>query len=275
MNATNNLQKNPREIIKTIANNHSVISTIKDLPRPLRTRQFIYENAWVKQPDGSYVLASRPPATDEFEDNRLIDIGKNKQRRMVRGESRGFVVIRNLDEQKSKLTWILQVDVKGNISSPIMNKSIARSLRPVFQVREKFTRNDEVDKMERQTLMDIMRSSYQEEVYDVDETTLIDSIRSRMAAVPNDAFRPLDSPDFRTKMSIAHIEGENAGYAKCEVVIDASLEEVAAYNFIYMSRKRVKLNDRKDVLHRVAKDINNYTLDYITVRDLGFGRATS
>ena len=120
--------------------------------------------------------------------------------------------------------------MKGNIPAQIMNKSIARSLRPVFQVREKFNRDDEVDKMEREKLMDIMRSGYQEEVYDNNETTMIDSTRSRVTAVPNDAFRPLDSPDFRTKISVAHVEGEHAGYMKCGVIIDASLEEIAPTN---------------------------------------------
>ena len=92
-----------------------------------------------------------------------------------------------------------------------------------------------------------------------------------MTTVPNDAFQPLDSPDFRTKMSIAHIEGDDTGYANCEVVIDASLEEVAAYQSINMSREKVKLNDRKDIFVREATNINNHALEYIMLRDLGFG----
>jgi len=86
-----------------------------------------------------------------------------------------------------------------------MESQIPRSLRPVFQVHDKFNWDNEVDKMEREKLMETIRSGCQEEVHDSDETSLIDSIRSRMTAVPNDSFRPLDSPDFRTKMSIAHL----------------------------------------------------------------------
>ena len=123
---------------------------------------------WMKQPDGSYVYAWKPPTNEEFNDNRLIDIGKNKHRQLVRVESRGIVVIRNRDERSSKLTWIHQLDVKGNIPVRIMNSQVPRSLRPVFQVREKFNRDDEVDKMEREKLVKIMRSGNQEEVYDND-----------------------------------------------------------------------------------------------------------
>jgi len=119
--------------------------------------------------------------------------------------------------------------------------------------------------------MEIMRSGYQEEVYDSDETSLIDSVRSKMTAVPNDAFRPLDSPDFRTKTGIAYVVEENAGYAKCKVFIDASLEEVAAYNYIYISRKRSNINNTNDVLLRDAKDINNHALEFVYSQDFGFG----
>ena len=271
MDATKNLQKNPREIVKSIANNHLIISTVKDLPWPLRTRQFIWECSWIKQDDGSYIYAWRPPTTDEYNNNKLIDIGKNKQRRLVRGESRGIVVIRNLDDRSSKLTWIQQLDVKGNIPIQIMNSQVPRSLRPIFQVREKFNRDDEVDKIEREKLMEIMRSSYQEEVYNNDETTIIESTRTRMIAVPNDSFRPLDSLDFQTKMSIAHIEGESSAFMKCEVIIDASLEEIAAYNYLIMSRKRMKLNDQKDILLRYAKYINKHVQENISLIDFGFG----
>jgi len=48
-------------------------------------------------------------------------------------------------------------------------------------------------------------------------------------------------------MSIAHVN------AKCEVVIDASMEECAAYNFLYMSRARMKKHDTKDVLVREVR----------------------
>ena len=96
MNAVKNIQKNPREIIKMIANNHVVVSSIKDLPRLLRNRQFIIENAWVKQPNSSYIFAARSPTTNEFEDNRLIDIGKNKQRRLVRVSREGLLCFKIL-----------------------------------------------------------------------------------------------------------------------------------------------------------------------------------
>ena len=102
--ATKNLEKNPRELVKTIAPNHLVLSTIKHLPWPLNNLQFLYENTWLKKADGSYVYSWRPPATTEFDDNRLIDIGKNKQSQLTRAESRGFAIIsKYLDSDSCKI----------------------------------------------------------------------------------------------------------------------------------------------------------------------------
>ena len=72
-------------------------------------------------------------------------------------------------------------------------------------------------------------------------------------------------------MSIAHIEGESDGYMKCVVNVDASVEECAAYCFTLLSRKRRRMNDRKNVLARDAKPRNRHSQDYVLVRDLGFG----
>jgi len=45
-----------------------------------------------------------------------------------------------------------------------MNRQITRLLRNIFQAREKFGRDDEIDKVEREKLMKIMKNGYQEEV---------------------------------------------------------------------------------------------------------------
>ena len=72
-------------------------------------------------------------------------------------------------------------------------------------------------------------------------------------------------------MSIAHIEGESDGYMKCMVNVDASVEECAAYSFTLLSRKKRRINDRKNVLARETKSHNLHSQDALIVRDLGFG----
>jgi len=72
-------------------------------------------------------------------------------------------------------------------------------------------------------------------------------------------------------MSISHIEGESDAYLKCVVIVDASVEECASYCFTLMSRKRRRINDRRNVLAREAKPHNRHSQDSLIVRDLGFG----
>ena len=70
-------------------------------------------------------------------------------------------------------------------------------------------------------------------------------------------------------MSIAHVKGENSGYMKCEVIIDASVEEIAAYHFLVTSRENVKLNIREGVLVQQILSNNNHSFDYLYVRPIG------
>jgi len=72
-------------------------------------------------------------------------------------------------------------------------------------------------------------------------------------------------------MSIAIIEGESDAYMKCVLNVDASVEECAAYSFTPMSRKRRRINDRRNVLARDAKSHNHHSQDYLLVWDIGFG----
>jgi len=183
--------------------------------------------------------------------------------------------------------------MNGNIPAKLMDKQIPRSLGSLFQLRETFNRDDEIDQEERNELMGVMKK-HENEVYSEEENEMVGRITKKMESVKDDLFTPLNSPEIRTKvsfhfvhffdfqcqqifarlaqMSIAHIEGESDGYMKCVVNVDASLEECAAYCFTLMSRKRRRISDTKNVLARDAKSHNCHSQDYVLVRDLGFGK---
>jgi len=115
----------------------------------------------------------RPPTTDEFDDNRLIELGKNKQKKLVRGESKGFAVLRNAGERSCMLTWIQQGDFKGIIPPTIMSLQMARALEAVTIARDKFSRDEEIARGEREKLMVVIRNDVDDEVYDYDESIMI------------------------------------------------------------------------------------------------------
>ena len=192
------LSKNPREVIKTIAPNHIVMSSIKELPWPLKNRQFISENTWMKAPDEGFVFAFRPPMSDIYSDRSLVNVGENTRSQLVRAKSSAFAIIKRIGEHSNDMCQVIYVqraDFMGNIPPIIMEKQIPRALQAAFQVREKFSRDDEIDIVERDKLLAIMRNGDNVtggEVYDESETRLINKVQKQMEKASNDAFRPLN-----------------------------------------------------------------------------------
>jgi len=205
LDATKKLHKSPREVIKNLAPNHNLFSSIKALTWPLRARQFITENTWTKQDDVTYVFAWRPPTTEKIEDYHLVDVGNHKAIKLVRAESTGFCTLTNVGNQKCDLTWVQHLNLNGNIPAKLMDKQIPRSLGVAFQIRETFKRDDEIDQEERNELMGVMKND-ENEVYSAEENEMVGRITKKMERVKDDLFTPLNSPDFRTKVSVQFVQ---------------------------------------------------------------------
>ena len=179
-----------------------MLSTIKALPWPLRARQFIYENTWTKQDDDTYVFAWRPPPTDKYDDYWLVDIiGNNKANKLIQAKSKGFCTLTNVGNQKCEFTWVQHINMNGNIPAKVMDRQIPRSLNVIFQVRETFNRDDEIDQEERNEMMGVMKND-ENEVYSEEENEMVGRITKNMESVKEDLFTPLNSPDFRTKVRV-------------------------------------------------------------------------
>ena len=58
---------------------------------------------------------------------------------------------------------------------------------------------------------------------------------------------------------------------KCEVIIDASVEEVAAFNFLFVSRRILRRVDKANTSTLIYETLanSNHSFDYHTARDLG------
>ena len=106
----------------------------------------------------------------------------------------------NVGNQKCELTWVQHLNVNGNIPAKVMDGQIPRSLNVIFQVRETFNRDDEIDQEERNELMGVMKND-ENEVYGEEENEMVKRITKKMESVKEDLFTPLNSPDFRTKVS--------------------------------------------------------------------------
>ena len=136
-------KKNPREVVQTIAPNHVVLSSIKDLPFPLKNRHFVYESMWAENSDGSFIYAWRPCKEETYRNKtHMINFGNNKISQLVRADSRGFCTIKPVTHQLANdscvVTWVQQLDAKGRIPPKIAERNIPRSLELISRVCMKF-----------------------------------------------------------------------------------------------------------------------------------------
>ena len=257
----------PREVVLKRAPNSIVVLKTEAYQWPLRPRQYIIEAIWAPHPadSGSFILMLKPD--HEFCDLNLLRAPQNA----VIGNVEVVCILKNLDLSMSacKISYFSNIKLNGMAPLYAAQACNAAEVRVVHDLSVKFERNEEADKLEREELGKIMYNDA--EVYSNEEIEQFDSIVSKMSRLKDFMFTKLRSPDPRTEMSIAYIDGESSAYFKCQVVVDATLEECAAYNYTIMSRKRIKLNDKKSILFRGVKVANQHSLDNLLVRDFGYG----
>lgn len=90
---------------------------------------------------------------------------------------------------------------------------------------------------------------------------LITTVRSKLENIEDNRFRSLNSPDFRVKMAVAQLDGEQA-IIRATCLLDCTPEEALAYSFQIMSRKRMRLNNKKDTIERQIWIKNEHSFDY-------------
>ncbi|GMI58993.1 hypothetical protein ScalyP_jg11017 [Parmales sp. scaly parma] len=270
LEATLDLKNNPNKIIGgNDSNNHRVFSSIKQMPYPLWPRLFVYESAWTKLSDNEFVYVWRPVGADKYKHDDL-GVGAST----VRAESRGYVTIKRLGDYSCLVTYVQFVDLKVPFGAKYTKSLHHSSLSDIFSLRKTFNRDDEIDKIDRNKLVSAMIHSNRgqhDEIYTDAENSVFKRVETKLGSIKESSFKSLASPDFRTKMGIAHVKGSASAYLKVEVVVDASIEECAAYNFMQKSREKMKMNDRKDVLFMDTRSHNSHCSDNLLVRDLGYG----
>ncbi|GMI60234.1 hypothetical protein ScalyP_jg3684 [Parmales sp. scaly parma] len=141
-----------------------------------------------------------------------------------------------LDKDSSVFVKLSKKHNKGKSNS--WGKATTNIDTTAENVRETFNRDDEIDQEERNEMMGVMKND-ENEVYSEEENEMVRRITEKMKSVKDDLFTTLNSPDFRTKMSIAHVEGDSNAYMKCVVNVDD--ESVAATNITQVSETECKI----------------------------------
>jgi hypothetical protein len=89
-------------------------------------------------------------------------------------------------------------DAGGRVPAWVLNMKVVEALSGVEEIRQVFDRSDEVDKVERDELADVIE--HEQQVYDEGEEEFIASVVSKLSEIKEEDFHELASPDHHVKM---------------------------------------------------------------------------
>ena len=213
-----------RLVVKEVSRNENIVSTIKRLPFPFSSREFVIYSFWTRNPDGSlsYYFESLP-------DNIHVDYGFSNS--YVRSYSIGRMTFTNIGDRQSLFTLVQRTDSRGNIPVWLMNMKIKDSLSTAGELVTTFGRDDEVDMKERDALVDIIRN--EDQVYSEDEIAAIRKVSELLdsSSIPVDSWMPITSSDPYVKMESTFKEGQVNIIGRSITVLDPISKLLLRFTF--------------------------------------------
>ena len=165
-----------------------------------------------------------------------------------------------------------KLDAGGIIPKSLVNSKIPNALAVVQDATDEFRQDEKVDAAERRELAILMREAWEDEVYSEEEEALIQRVRQKFeVSLDESKWKLLKSPDIFVKMeSIFEEEKKSAaGIGRAITVVDASLEECAAWELARMTREVIKRQIDFGCLDREIVKLNNHAELFHNVIDLG------
>jgi len=111
-------------------------------------------------------------------------------------------------------------------------------------LREKFQRDDEIDRMDLDEFARIIKDKPQS--CTAEEDTLVNKASVKLGMLEWENFEELESRDHLVKMGKMFFDGSSSVVVRATTTVDVSVEECAAWDMAAMSRKRVKDADTEE-----------------------------
>ena len=192
----------------------------------------------------------------------------------VKGSGRGFTKLEPFGEigedgrnKQCRMSFTQFLDSGGWVPTFVLDLKIPESLARVEDARSTFSRGEEVDLKERNTLAEIMKNG--QEGYDTDERKLIDTSINKFGKLKADNARvDIESPDPLVTMSAWFNSDEDKIIGRATTEVDASIEECASWFYIIDSREKWKRFEKNRGVERKTKKINDHCFLNQTVYDL-------
>ncbi|GMI43693.1 hypothetical protein TrCOL_g6405 [Triparma columacea] len=215
---------------------------------------------WFKQEDGKVIIDVTD--TDELQVDFPVKAGN------ILVKIHTVWVFEPLDPigvvPQTSVTFTTKVDLGGVFFSSITNKIAPQFLGVLSDLRKKFDKSRDIDGFKLLQTVDIINNEIQDYTAE-EEEVLKDGKKFYMDCKTSNKFKIVKSPDPKVKMKFVHLEGESQGIGICEAVVDASLAECVAYEFIKDSRERqAKLGKKYKAIE--TKKLNDHSQLYLNRR---------
>ncbi|GMH53091.1 hypothetical protein TL16_g01370 [Triparma laevis f. inornata] len=250
------------ELRKKARVNERTFATVKKMPFFLDNRELVFRQIW-KSEEGKVLVAVESVADK-------VDYGVKPK--TTRGLTRGLWLFRDLlvrgGAKQCRVTFVTQLDAGGSIPTWVVDKKIPLALTAVQEAIEEFRQDEKVDAAELREKATFMRERGQDEVYSEEENALLERVRQKFEFKEVKGWKQLKSPDVFVKMESIHEDGSAAAIGRAVTVVDATIEDCAAWEVTRMTRENMKLHydfggiDRKVVKLSDHSELFHNAIDF-------------
>ena len=238
--------------------NEIIFATVKKMPFLLTNREFVVRQIWMSDIDGITICAESTDAK--------VDYGASFK--TVRASMRALYRIENLPDQgqikQCRVTFYQYLDAGGSIPTWIVNSKMPEALGVVQDVINVFSQDDKVDSAQRDVLVKLMREGCEDQEYTEKELAVLDCAKNKLETLRTSDYEPLKSPDVFVKMDKVVKEGATIGIGRAITIVDTTLEECAAWEWVKITRERSKESKNLD---RVVVKLNEHSQLFRYIRD--------
>jgi hypothetical protein len=240
-------------------------ATVKTMPLMLHKREFVFKNVWKKNNDDSITVAC---CSIDKDVDYVGNVGK-----LVRGITKALFIASNIkstgDMPQCKIQLLQYADAGGYIPVTLINKKIPLGLQALYEISDALKKDELIDKAALASLANIIKNETQDYT-DKEKDAIRKGKEFYEKCKVDESFDDLKSPDERVMMKLVHVDGESSGTGVATTVVDASVEECAAYEITSLnSRNEMKKAKMNGITTMKVVNVNPHTLYYITTRNIG------
>jgi hypothetical protein len=251
-----------RLVVDETSPHDNTIATVQTMPFSLPYMEFVARQLVVrgeKTGEFIYAMLSVP---------RKVDYGSSA--RMVRGTAIDFARVVPVGDSQCKLVMHQFLDVAGYLSAFAIKSKISLTLGVVCELRACVQRDAEVDARDANDLARFIASGPQ--TYSEEESDVFERVEKHIGAMKEDEFTPLEAPDSKLHIGTGLKKGDVNIVGTATTIIDASVEECAAWDFGIGSRQRTtNFHNSKRGIGRIVVPINQHCIVQYTAYHLGHG----